>query len=153
VESVSRRQRNSFSLVFIFWLWGRNAERGKKAVDEIRTTGGRADFIPSELRGADSAREVARKAIELGNGHIYILINNAGIYPFEPTHEMTEEQFDRVFSTHVKGPYFHVAALAPLMAKRGKGAIVNLSTMAAAYRSTRDEFVRLKQGRHQSVGG
>ena len=112
---------------------GRNAKRGNKAVDEIRAAGGQADFISSDLRGADSAREVARKAIELGNGHVDILINNAGIYPFGPTHEMTEEQFDRVFSTNVKAPYFLVAELAPLMAKRGKGAIVNLSTMAADY--------------------
>jgi NAD(P)-dependent dehydrogenase (short-subunit alcohol dehydrogenase family) len=112
---------------------GRNAERGKKAVDEIRTAGGRANFISSELRGADSAREVAGRAIELGSGHVDILINNAGIYPFGPTHEMTEEQFDRVFSTNVKAPYFLVAELAPLMAERGKGAIVNLSTMVADY--------------------
>ena len=112
---------------------GRNAERGKKAVDEIRAAGGKADFISSELRGVDSAREVARNAIELGNGHVDILINNAGIYPFGPTHEMTEDQFDRVYSTNVKAPYFLVAELAPLMANRGKGAIVNLSTMVADY--------------------
>src|SRR5579859_4664397 len=112
---------------------GRNAERGKKAVDEIRAAGGKADFISSELLGADSAREVIRKAIELGNGHVNILINNAGIYPFGPTHEMTEEQFDRVFSINVKAPYFLVAELAPLMARKGKGAIVNMSTMVADY--------------------
>ena len=112
---------------------GRNAERGKKAVDAIRAAGGKADFIASELRGADSAREVARKALELGTVQVDILINNAGIYPFGPTHEMTEEQFDRVYSTNVKAPYFLVGELAPLMAKRGKGAIVNLSTMVADY--------------------
>ncbi|HEX4022210.1 MAG TPA: SDR family oxidoreductase [Acidobacteriaceae bacterium] len=112
---------------------GRNAERGEKAVDEIRAAGGKADFISSDLRDAASAREVAKRAIELGNGQVDILINNAGIYPFGPTHEMTEEQFDRVFSTNVKAPYFLVAELAPLMAERGKGAIVNLSTMAADY--------------------
>src|ERR1700740_2872059 len=87
---------------------GRNAERGKNAVGEIRTAGGKADFIASELRGADSAREVARKAIDLGSGHVDILINNAGIYPFGPTHEMTEDQFDRVFSTNVQAQYFLV---------------------------------------------
>jgi len=112
---------------------GRNAERGKKAVAEIRAAGGNTDFIPSDLRDAATAREVAKRAVELGNGHIDILINNAGIYPFGPTDEMTEEQFDRVFSVNVKAPYFLVAELAPLMAKRGKGAIVNLSTMAADY--------------------
>ncbi|MGA7924883.1 MAG: SDR family oxidoreductase [Candidatus Sulfotelmatobacter sp.] len=112
---------------------GRSAERGKRTVDEIRAEGGKADFISSDLHEAASAREVAKRAIDLGNGHVDILINNAGIYPFGPTHEMTEEQFDRVFSLNVKAPYFLVAELAPLMAKRGKGAIVNLSTMAAEY--------------------
>ena len=112
---------------------GRDAERGKKTVDEIRASGGRGDFVSSDLRDAASARLVAKRAIELGNGHVDILINNAGIFPFGPTHEMTEEQFDRVFSLNVKVPYFLVAELAPLMAKRGKGAIVNVSTMAADY--------------------
>jgi NAD(P)-dependent dehydrogenase (short-subunit alcohol dehydrogenase family) len=112
---------------------GRNAERGEQTVAEVRAIGGKADFISSDLRDAASAREVARKAIQLGNGHVDILINNAGIYPFGPTHEMTEEVFERVYSLNVKAPYFLVAELAPLMAKRGKGAIVNLSTMAADY--------------------
>ena len=112
---------------------GRNAERGKNAVGEIRAAGGKADFLTSDLRDAASARDLAKRAIELGNGHIDILINNAGIYPFGPTHEMTEEQFDSVFSINVKVPYFLVAELAPLMAQRGRGAIVNLSTMAADY--------------------
>jgi len=114
---------------------GRSVERGKKTVDEIRAAGGKADFIASDLGDAASAREVAKKAIEIGNGHVDILVNNAGIYPFGPTHEMTEEQFDRVFSLNVKVPYFLVAELAPLMAKRRKGMIVNLSTMAAEYGS------------------
>jgi NAD(P)-dependent dehydrogenase (short-subunit alcohol dehydrogenase family) len=112
---------------------GRNAERGEKTVDEIRAAGGKADFISADLQDAASARTVAKKAIDLGSGHVDILVNNAGIYPFGPTHEMTEEQFDRVFSINVKAPYFLVAELAPLMAKKGKGAIVNLSTMVADY--------------------
>ncbi len=112
---------------------GRNLERGENTVADIRAPGGNADFIASDLGDASSAVAVAKKAIELGNGHVDILINNAGIYPFGPTHEMTEELFDRVYSVNVKVPYFLVAQLAPLMAKRGKGAIVNLSTMVADY--------------------
>jgi len=112
---------------------GRNKERGEKTIAAIRAAGGQAGFIQSDLRDASSAREVARRAVELGNGHIDILINNAGIYPIGPTHEMSEELFDQVYSLNVKVPYFLVAELAPLMAKRGKGAIVNLSTMVADY--------------------
>src|SRR5579863_3223915 len=112
---------------------GRDAKRGDETLAEIRGAGGKADFISTDLRNASSAREVAKRAIELGDGHVDILINNAGIFPFGPTHEMTEEQFDQVYSTNVKAPYFLVAELAPPMAKRGKGAIVNISTMAADY--------------------
>jgi NAD(P)-dependent dehydrogenase (short-subunit alcohol dehydrogenase family) len=112
---------------------GRDADAGKKTVGEIRAAGGEADLILADLQDAASARTVAKKAIELGNGHVDILINNVGIYPFGPTQEMTEEQFDRVFSLNVKVPYFLVAELAPLMAERGKGAIVNVSTMVADY--------------------
>jgi NAD(P)-dependent dehydrogenase (short-subunit alcohol dehydrogenase family) len=75
---------------------GHNAERGKRTVDEIRAAGGRADFISSDLQDASSAHTVAKQAVELGNGHVDILINNAGIFPFGPTHEVTEEAFDRV---------------------------------------------------------
>jgi NAD(P)-dependent dehydrogenase (short-subunit alcohol dehydrogenase family) len=112
---------------------GRNAKRGDETLAEIRAAGGRADFIASDLRNASSAREVAKRAVELGSGHVDILINNAGTFPFGPTDKTTEEEFDRVYSLNVKAPYFLVAELAPLMAKRGKGAIVNVSTMVADY--------------------
>jgi NAD(P)-dependent dehydrogenase (short-subunit alcohol dehydrogenase family) len=112
---------------------GRDAKRGDEALAEIRAVGGKADFISTDLRNASSAREVAKRAVELGSGHVDILVNNAGIFPFGPTEQTKEEEFDRVYSLNVKVPYFLVAELAPLMAKRGKGAIVNVSTMVADY--------------------
>jgi len=95
--------------------------RGEKTVAEIREAGGKADFISSDLRDASSAREVARRAVELGNGHVDILSNNAEIYPFGPTHEMTEELFYSVYSLNVKVPYFLVAELAPRWRREAKG--------------------------------
>src|SRR5437879_1667352 len=126
-SGIGRAAANKMALLGIHVLVvGRNVERGERTVAEIRAAGGKADFISSDLRDASSAREVAKRAIELGNGHVDILINNAGIFPFGPTHETTEEVFESVYSLNVKAPYFLVAALAPLMAKRGKGAIVNV---------------------------
>ena len=112
---------------------GRNAERGERTIREIRAAGAQADFMSSDLRDASTTRQVAKRALELGKGHLDILINSAGVFPFGPTHEMTEELFESVYSLNVKAPYFLVAELAPLMAKRGKGAIVNVSTMVADY--------------------
>ncbi len=133
-SGIGRAAANKLSLLGIHVLVvGRSVERGERTVAEIRAAGGQADFISSDLRDASSAREVAKRAIELGNGHVDILINNAGIFPFGPTNKTTEEEFDRVYSLNVKAPYFLVAELAPLMAKRGKGVIVNVSTMVADY--------------------
>jgi NAD(P)-dependent dehydrogenase (short-subunit alcohol dehydrogenase family) len=133
-SGIGRAAANKLSLLGIHVLVvGRSVERGERTVAEIRAAGGQADFISSDLRDASSAREVAKRAIELGNGHVDILINNAGIFPFGPTNKTTEEEFDKVYSLNVKAPYFLVAELAPLMARRGKGAIVNVSTMVADY--------------------
>lgn len=57
----------------------------------------------------------------------------AGIFPFGPTHEATETDFDRVYAVNVKAQFFLVAELAPGMAKRGHGAIVNVTTMVAEF--------------------
>jgi NAD(P)-dependent dehydrogenase (short-subunit alcohol dehydrogenase family) len=111
-------------------LWG-GMRSAKKTVDEIRAAGGKADFITSDLRDAASAREVANKAIELGNSKVDTLINNAGIYPFGLTREISEGSVGPCLFIKCEVPYFPVSALAPIMAKRGKGAIVNVSTMVA----------------------
>jgi NAD(P)-dependent dehydrogenase (short-subunit alcohol dehydrogenase family) len=133
-SGIGRAAANKLSLLGIHLLVvGRSVERGERTVAEIRAAGGHVDFISSDLRDASSAREVAKRAIELGNGHVDILINSAGVFPFGPTNKTTEEEFDRVYSLNVKVPYFLVAELAPLMATRGKGAIVNVSTMVADY--------------------
>ena len=133
-SGIGRAAANKLAQLGIYVLVvGRNRERGDKTVAEIRSAGGKADFIASDLRDASTARGVARRAVELGDGHVDILINNAGIFPFGPTEKTTEDEFDRVYSLNVKVPYFLVAELAPLMAKRGKGAIVNISTMVADY--------------------
>ena len=58
---------------------GRSEERGKKTIAEIRRAGGQADFVASDLRDASSVRELARRAVELGNGHVDILINSGSI--------------------------------------------------------------------------
>jgi NAD(P)-dependent dehydrogenase (short-subunit alcohol dehydrogenase family) len=113
-------------------LSGRDEERGNQVVQEIVAAGGRAEFLPADLRNEADARALAERAIER-LGHVDVLVNNAGVYPFGPTEKMTEDDFDGVFSLNVKAPYFLVARLAPEMARRGHGAIINVSTMVAEF--------------------
>ena len=83
---------------------GRDAERGAKVVAEIEGTGGRADFVAADLGDEASARALARTALERTGGHLDVLVNNAGVFPFGPTDETTEASFDSVFAVNVKAP-------------------------------------------------
>jgi NAD(P)-dependent dehydrogenase (short-subunit alcohol dehydrogenase family) len=112
---------------------GRDAARGNKAVEEIRSSGGTADFVQADLADLDQVRSLAKQAVELGGGHVDVLVNNAGIFPFGPTAEVSDRDFDAVFAVNVRAPFYLVAELAPLMAARGSGAIVNVTTMVAYF--------------------
>ncbi|SOC89397.1 Short-chain dehydrogenase [Curtobacterium sp. 314Chir4.1] len=112
---------------------GRNAERGAAVVRAIRAAGGTADFVQADLRDATSANELAAAALEIGDGRVDVIVNSAGVFPFGATADTTSEGFDEVYDINVKAPYFLVAALAPGMAERGEGAIVNVTTMVAEF--------------------
>jgi NAD(P)-dependent dehydrogenase (short-subunit alcohol dehydrogenase family) len=110
---------------------GRDASRGAEVVAEIRTAGGTADFVPADLDGSAAAStDLARRATET-LGRIDILVNNAGIFPGGATARTDEATFDRVYAVNVKAPYFLTAAIAPAMAARGDGAIINLGSWIA----------------------
>ncbi|MBU3062319.1 SDR family oxidoreductase [Nocardia sp. NEAU-G5] len=109
---------------------GRDQQRGNDVVEAIGAAGGSAEFIGADLRDAASARTLAGRAVEQ-LGRVDVLVNNAGIFPYGPTEQTTEADFDTVFGLNVKVPYFLVAELAPRMAERGGGAIINITTMVA----------------------
>ncbi|WP_326634453.1 MULTISPECIES: SDR family NAD(P)-dependent oxidoreductase [unclassified Streptomyces] len=111
---------------------GRDRARGEAVVETIRQSGGRADFLAADLLDVGSVRQLAQQAVELGGGRVDILVNGAGVYPFGPTEQTSESEFDAVYALNVKAPFYLVAELAPTMAERGSGAIINVSTMAAA---------------------
>ncbi|MFH8701582.1 SDR family NAD(P)-dependent oxidoreductase [Streptomyces chartreusis] len=111
---------------------GRDALRGENVVADIRSRGGKADFVAADLRSAARVRQLAREATELGGGRVDILVNNAGIFPFGPTDATAEGDVDTVYDLNVKALFYLVAELAH-MAERGKGAIVNVTTQVAYY--------------------
>jgi NAD(P)-dependent dehydrogenase (short-subunit alcohol dehydrogenase family) len=109
---------------------GRDAERGKAVVEEITAAGGRADFLVADLNDEHAAQDLADRAIAV-LGQVDVLVNSAGVFPFGPTEQTTEADFDWTYRVNVKVPFFLVARLAPAMAERGHGAIVSVSTMVA----------------------
>lgn len=110
---------------------GRDSERGHAVVEQIRAAGGQAWFVAADLRDARSAADLAAEAAEAVGAGLDILVNNAAIGSGGPTAGTGESTFDAVLATNLKAPYYLVANIAPGMASRGGGAIVNVTTLAA----------------------
>jgi NAD(P)-dependent dehydrogenase (short-subunit alcohol dehydrogenase family) len=104
---------------------GRDAGRGSAAVDAITANGGKARFVAADLSNPAQLDDLAEQA-----GPVDILVNNAGIAWRGPTADLDVATFDRLFAANVRAPYFLVAALAPQMAARGSGSIINIGSMA-----------------------
>jgi NAD(P)-dependent dehydrogenase (short-subunit alcohol dehydrogenase family) len=69
----------------------------------------------------------------VGGGHVDILVNNAGVFPFGPTHGASDADIDTVYAVNVKAPFILTGELAPAMAARGHGSVINVLTMAAHF--------------------
>ena len=125
---------------------GRDAARGAVVADEIVAGGGHARFVAADLT---DAADVERLAVEAAD--VDVLVNNAGFSWFGPTADLTPATFDAMFAANVRSAYFLVAAIAPLMAKRGAGSIINVGSMAgqiglaggAAYSATKAALASL----------
>jgi NAD(P)-dependent dehydrogenase (short-subunit alcohol dehydrogenase family) len=107
---------------------GRDQTRGAETVAEIEAAAGRAAFLESELSTVEGARALAKAA-----GQVDVLINNASLYIFGMINDITPDQFDAMFDINVRGLYYLTAGIAPAMAARGRGAIVNVTTMASEF--------------------
>jgi NAD(P)-dependent dehydrogenase (short-subunit alcohol dehydrogenase family) len=104
---------------------GRDAGRGSAVVDDITAAGGKARFVAADLSDPAQLDDLAGQT-----GGVDVLVNNAGISWFGPTGDLDVATFDRLFAANVRAPYFLVAALAPKMAARGSGSIINIGSQA-----------------------
>ncbi|WP_328649336.1 SDR family oxidoreductase [Amycolatopsis sp. NBC_00348] len=105
---------------------GRDPERGAQLVKEITAEGGTARFVGADLTDPGEVVALAAEA-----GDVDILVNNAGSYAFTSTPDTTADSFDRQFALNTRAPFLLVGALAPAMAERGHGTIVNITSTAA----------------------
>jgi NAD(P)-dependent dehydrogenase (short-subunit alcohol dehydrogenase family) len=133
---------------FAVFVHGRDTERGNAVVDEIIAKGGQARFVAADFTHIAQIRALADQASE---ADVEVLVNIAGYSWFGPTGELEPDTFDKIFSANVKAAYYLTGAIAPGMAKRGTGSIINLGSMAgqiglaggAAYSATKGALAAL----------
>jgi NAD(P)-dependent dehydrogenase (short-subunit alcohol dehydrogenase family) len=118
-----RLARDGFEVI----VHGRDEARGAETVRAIEAEGGRASFVAASLEDLGDVRRLAEQA-----GDVDVLVNNGGFSWFGASAALDAATFDRMFASNVRATYFLTAAIAPKMAARGRGSIVNVGSMAGS---------------------
>ena len=110
----------------------RNCDETLAIVEEEGASG---ISLNTDVTSAASTARMAESAIE-AFGSIDVLVNNAALYgslTFAPFDQLDENEWDKTMNVNVKGIWQCCKAVLPAMKKRGGGAIVNISSLAATY--------------------
>jgi NAD(P)-dependent dehydrogenase (short-subunit alcohol dehydrogenase family) len=108
-------------------LVGRDEDRGLSAVAELASIGASARFVDVDVTSSAGRSRLLEEVPDAD-----VLVNNAGYRaPMLPAVDLEEGDFDRTFDANVKAAYFLSALFGRQMASRGRGAIVNVSSINA----------------------
>jgi 3-oxoacyl-[acyl-carrier protein] reductase len=109
--------------------YGRSAQDAQSLVAGIHSTGGHADAIRADLGTPDGATLLAREVRSIVGERLDVLVLNAGISKAATIKDHTVEDFDNLFATNVRSPFFLVQQLLPVL---GEGStIVVISSLGA----------------------
>jgi 3-oxoacyl-[acyl-carrier protein] reductase len=109
--------------------YGRSKQEAQSLVAEIQTKGGRADAISADLGTPAGASLLATEVRAIVRDRLDVLVLNAGISKSARLADHTVEDFDNLFATNVRGPFFLVQQLLPVL---GEGSsVVAISSVVA----------------------
>ena len=111
--------------------YGRSAQAAESLVSEIQTKGGRANAISMDLGTPNGASLLAKQVRSIVGDRLDVLVLNAGIGKAARIADYTVEDFDNLFATNVRSPFFLVQQLLPVL---GEGSnIVVISSVGARF--------------------
>ena len=109
---------------------GRNEERAKAVVDDIKADGGEAIYVLGDAADMDFCEKIVQTTLDT-YGTIDILVNNAGMLSMSQLMDVTMEEWDRIFRVNVDAALRLCQLSAPVMKAKGKGVIVNIASVAS----------------------
>jgi NAD(P)-dependent dehydrogenase (short-subunit alcohol dehydrogenase family) len=107
---------------------GRRQEPLEGVVKEISQAGGQAIAVAADVTRDDEGRKAAQET-EKAFGRIDVLVNNAGALSVSTVDSISEEEWDRVLATNLKGPFLMSRAVLPAMRRVGGGSIINIGSV------------------------
>lgn len=118
---------------------------GKATERAIRTNGGEARFIQTDVRKEANIKELLAKTIKL-YGKIDILINNAGIYKWKSPYDLKIEEWDEILNINLRSVFLCSKEVAKFMKEKGGGSIVNLASTRAFMSEPHSEAYAASKG-------
>jgi len=110
-----------------------NLQGATEVLERIRRTGGDGELIPADLSNVTTIAQFTG-LLESMQKPIDILVNNAGsLIMRKPFLQITEELWVEVFTLNVTSAFLTTKAVIPLMLQRGRGFVVNISSVAARF--------------------
>jgi len=104
-------------------------DQGRGTACKIRDAGGAAEYSHLDVTSEAEVKKVFNE-IQAKLGKIDVLVNNAGIGgPNKPTHEISEEEWERPMAVDVKGVFLCTKHAIPYLKANGGGSIINLSSI------------------------
>jgi NAD(P)-dependent dehydrogenase (short-subunit alcohol dehydrogenase family) len=111
-------------------IGNRNVERGEEVVELIKDDGGDASFLKTDVMSEDDIQALVAHTVAT-YGRLDTAFNNAGVEGLvAPTADQTDENYEFVMNTNVRGVFLSMKYQIPKMLKNGGGAIVNNSSVA-----------------------
>jgi 3-oxoacyl-[acyl-carrier protein] reductase len=105
-------------------------EGADRVVAEITKAGGKAIAVQGDMsKSADVERLFGETKKVFGQ--VDVLVNNAGVYKFDPIEQVTEQEFHREFNTNVLGPLLTIREAVKHFGPGG-GSVINISSVASA---------------------
>ncbi len=104
-------------------------EQAEEAVREIEEAGGSAQSICCDVADFEAVGRMLKQVME-ERGRLDILVNNAGITKDNLLMKMSEEEFDRVLATNLKGAFHTIRHASRYLIKQRSGKIVNISSVS-----------------------
>lgn len=105
--------------------YARSAQDAESLVDAIRAQGGRADAVQADLGLPDGAPLLAKQVRAIAGDRLDVFVLNAGISKAARIADYTVEDFDNLFSTNVRGPFFLVQQLLPVLGEGSNIVVVS----------------------------
>lgn len=143
----------------VFVNFNQSKEMAFDLVERIRKIGGTAFCYKADVREREDVRKMV-KAADVNIGRINTVINNAGIADYNLFTEITDEKWNEVLDTHIKGTYNVLKETLPGMLEQKSGCIINISSiwgihgasMEVAYSTAKGAIIAMTKALAKEMG-